>query len=188
MTRVGIRRSEFAWWITQRWLAVEYWFSHREWHFPCLSGFGVAACDIYLVNPLPLQVCNFCRKKGATVGCEKPACRRSYHFFCALCDDAAVETDQAKGIYRYCTAPVSPGCHCQQEGPHWVGLRGLLGRERSSPLLKWCLIPCLQTVGEMFHRKTSLQLEGICLVLEPVTSLRGNKGKTERVSLYWLYN
>ncbi|NXY34292.1 PHF11 protein, partial [Pomatorhinus ruficollis] len=46
-------------------------------------------------------VCNFCRKKGATVGCEERACRRSYHFFCALCDDAAVETDQASGVYRY---------------------------------------------------------------------------------------
>ncbi|NWV53117.1 PHF11 protein, partial [Daphoenositta chrysoptera] len=45
-------------------------------------------------------VCNFCRKKGATVGCEERACRRSYHFFCALCDDAAVETDQANGVYR----------------------------------------------------------------------------------------
>ncbi|NWT58701.1 PHF11 protein, partial [Erythrocercus mccallii] len=48
-------------------------------------------------------VCNFCRKKGATVGCEERACRRSYHFYCALCDDAAVETDEANGIYRYLT-------------------------------------------------------------------------------------
>ncbi|NXR99242.1 PHF11 protein, partial [Oxylabes madagascariensis] len=48
-------------------------------------------------------VCNFCRKKGATVGCEERACRRSYHFFCALCDDAAVETDEVNGIYRYLT-------------------------------------------------------------------------------------
>ncbi|NWS95921.1 PHF11 protein, partial [Mionectes macconnelli] len=46
-------------------------------------------------------VCNFCRKKGATVGCEERACRRSYHYFCALCDDAAIETDQVKGVYRY---------------------------------------------------------------------------------------
>ncbi|NXP98882.1 PHF11 protein, partial [Vidua macroura] len=45
-------------------------------------------------------VCSFCRKKGATVGCEERACRRSYHFFCALCDDAAVETDEVKGVYR----------------------------------------------------------------------------------------
>ncbi|NXP36519.1 PHF11 protein, partial [Leiothrix lutea] len=49
-------------------------------------------------------VCNFCRKKGATVGCEERACRRSYHYFCALCDDAAVETDQANGVYRLCSS------------------------------------------------------------------------------------
>ncbi|NWR89825.1 PHF11 protein, partial [Furnarius figulus] len=48
-------------------------------------------------------VCNFCRKKGATVGCEERACRRSYHYFCALCDDAAIETDQVNGVYRYLT-------------------------------------------------------------------------------------
>ncbi|NXO42548.1 PHF11 protein, partial [Locustella ochotensis] len=50
-------------------------------------------------------VCSFCRKKGATVGCEERACRRSYHFFCALCDDAAVETDPVKGVYRYLAQP-----------------------------------------------------------------------------------
>ncbi|KFO05068.1 PHD finger protein 11, partial [Balearica regulorum gibbericeps] len=48
-------------------------------------------------------VCNFCRKKGATVGCEERACRRSYHYFCALCDDAAIETDEVNGVYRYRT-------------------------------------------------------------------------------------
>ncbi|NXD68488.1 PHF11 protein, partial [Eolophus roseicapillus] len=48
-------------------------------------------------------VCNFCHKKGATVGCEERACRRSYHYFCALCDDAATETDEVNGIYRYLT-------------------------------------------------------------------------------------
>lgn len=68
---------------------------------PCVAGFAVAACDIYLVNPLLLQMCSFCQKKGATVGCEERACRRSYHYFCALCDDAAVEIDQVNGVYRY---------------------------------------------------------------------------------------
>ncbi|NWV66694.1 PHF11 protein, partial [Malurus elegans] len=88
-------------------------------------------------------VCNFCRKKGATVGCEERACRRSYHFFCALCDDAAVETDQVNGVYRYLTKcllllPASGGC--QQVGLHCVGFKGFLGKEISSPLLKGCLI------------------------------------------------
>ncbi|NXH43756.1 PHF11 protein, partial [Dicaeum eximium] len=76
-------------------------------------------------------VCNFCRKKGATVGCEERACRRSYHFFCALCDDAAVETDQVKGVYRYLTPvllslPASGG---QPEGLPWLGFKGFLGKQ-----------------------------------------------------------
>ncbi|XP_059696290.1 histone-lysine N-methyltransferase SETDB2 [Haemorhous mexicanus] len=53
--------------------------------------------------------CNFCHKKGATVGCEKRTCRRSYHFFCALCDDAAVETDEVNGIYRVFCPKHDPG-------------------------------------------------------------------------------
>ncbi|NXK09141.1 PHF11 protein, partial [Herpetotheres cachinnans] len=57
-------------------------------------------------------VCNFCRKKGATVGCEERACRRSYHYFCALCDDAAIETDEVNGVYRYLTKYFLTNC-CQ---------------------------------------------------------------------------
>ncbi|NXX12011.1 PHF11 protein, partial [Podargus strigoides] len=60
-------------------------------------------------------VCNFCRKKGATVGCEERACRRSYHYFCALCDDAAIETDQVNGVYRYLTKSFLTN-YCQSLG------------------------------------------------------------------------
>ncbi|XP_075775185.1 PHD finger protein 11 isoform X1 [Pelodiscus sinensis] len=54
-------------------------------------------------------MCNFCRKKGATVGCEIKNCRRSYHYFCALCDDAALETDGGQGIYRVFCPKHDPG-------------------------------------------------------------------------------
>nr|XP_025964170.1 histone-lysine N-methyltransferase SETDB2-like [Dromaius novaehollandiae] len=54
-------------------------------------------------------MCNFCRKKGATVGCEERACRRSYHYFCALCDDAAIETDEVNGVYRVFCPKHDPG-------------------------------------------------------------------------------
>ncbi|XP_074840346.1 histone-lysine N-methyltransferase SETDB2 [Carettochelys insculpta] len=54
-------------------------------------------------------MCNFCRKKGATVGCEIKNCRRSYHYFCALCDDAALETDGGQGIYRVFCPNHDPG-------------------------------------------------------------------------------
>ncbi|XP_048396807.1 uncharacterized protein LOC125457114 isoform X2 [Stegostoma tigrinum] len=49
--------------------------------------------------------CSSCRKKGATVGCEVKICRRSYHYPCAIHDEAAVIEDEAQGIYRiYCKA------------------------------------------------------------------------------------
>ncbi|XP_042634944.1 PHD finger protein 11 [Catharus ustulatus] len=54
-------------------------------------------------------MCSFCQKKGATVGCEERACRRSYHYFCALCDDAAVEIDQVNGVYRVFCPKHDPG-------------------------------------------------------------------------------
>ncbi|NXT67234.1 PHF11 protein, partial [Chaetops frenatus] len=84
-------------------------------------------------------VCNFCRKKGATVGCEERACRRSYHFFCALCDDAAVETDQVNGVYRYLTGrPLTVTASVRG-----VSNRGFLGWE--------CF--CVSTVRIDFVRK-----------------------------------
>ncbi|NXT80247.1 PHF11 protein, partial [Zapornia atra] len=75
-------------------------------------------------------MCNFCRKKGATVGCEERACRRSYHYFCALCDDAAIETDEVNGVYRYLTTyslstvrvpGVGAKQNKQREGIQWYG-------------------------------------------------------------------
>ncbi|KFZ55569.1 PHD finger protein 11, partial [Antrostomus carolinensis] len=70
-------------------------------------------------------VCNFCRKKGATVGCEERACRRSYHYFCALCDDAAIETDEVNGVYRYLTKYFLTNYSGREEQ------RGLQGSNRS---------------------------------------------------------
>ncbi|NXO94572.1 PHF11 protein, partial [Certhia brachydactyla] len=96
-------------------------------------------------------VCNFCRKKGATVGCEERACRRSYHFFCALCDDAAVQTDQVNGIYRYLTeGPLTLTaslCGCQQQGLHCLGFKGFLGKEIGSPLPQVMLDPLFANCG-----------------------------------------
>ncbi|NWY96603.1 PHF11 protein, partial [Loxia curvirostra] len=86
--------------------------------------------------------CNFCHKKGATVGCEKRTCRRSYHFFCALCDDAAVETDEVKGIYRYLT-------HCPPTVT--ASLWGVSKRDFIGWGLKECF--CVLTVQIDFVRK-----------------------------------
>ncbi|NWW65023.1 PHF11 protein, partial [Ifrita kowaldi] len=96
-------------------------------------------------------VCNFCRKKGATVGCEERACRRSYHFFCALCDDAAVETDQVNGVYRYLTEFF---CHCQHLGG--VSKRDFIAWEGAKPTLQITSVRecfCVLTVRIDFVRK-----------------------------------
>uniref|UniRef100_A0A8C7B0E3 PHD finger protein 11 n=1 Tax=Neovison vison TaxID=452646 RepID=A0A8C7B0E3_NEOVI len=44
--------------------------------------------------------CAFCRKGGATVGCDLKACNKSYHFFCAKKDDAVLQTDKSRGIFK----------------------------------------------------------------------------------------
>ncbi|XP_044105633.1 PHD finger protein 11-like isoform X2 [Neovison vison] len=44
--------------------------------------------------------CAFCRKGGATVGCDLKACNKSYHFFCAKKDNAVLQTDKSRGIFK----------------------------------------------------------------------------------------
>ncbi|XP_041115436.1 uncharacterized protein LOC121320825 isoform X3 [Polyodon spathula] len=47
--------------------------------------------------------CFRCKKSGATVGCEVKKCKRSYHFLCALKDNAKKEEDVDRGLFRiYC--------------------------------------------------------------------------------------
>lgn len=47
--------------------------------------------------------CSFCRKKGATVGCEVKTCKKSFHYPCASDAEAKIIENDAKGIYRvYC--------------------------------------------------------------------------------------
>ncbi|NXI71940.1 PHF11 protein, partial [Anseranas semipalmata] len=80
-------------------------------------------------------MCNFCRKKGATVGCEERACRRSYHYFCALCDDAAIETDEVNGVYRYLTKSFLTN-YCQEETAEENRLRILKRKNSRHKVLK----------------------------------------------------
>ncbi|NXF58369.1 PHF11 protein, partial [Ciccaba nigrolineata] len=97
-------------------------------------------------------VCNFCRKKGATVGCEERACRRSYHYFCALCDDAAIETDEVNGVYRYLTKYfLTIVLVVVFSGP----LLARLGRQRT-PVLSVLAGP--HRVGEEMAEENSLQM------------------------------
>ncbi|XP_066497476.1 histone-lysine N-methyltransferase 2D isoform X2 [Hoplias malabaricus] len=43
--------------------------------------------------------CSFCKKRGATVGCELPSCHRSYHYPCAVKDNSRTVEKQSKGTY-----------------------------------------------------------------------------------------
>ncbi|KFQ77206.1 PHD finger protein 11, partial [Phaethon lepturus] len=105
-------------------------------------------------------VCNFCRKKGATVGCEERACRRSYHYFCALCDDAAIETDEVNGVYRYLTKYFLTHCQGFEINTNTANkkLRGYrifhCGRS-CLPLCNFCIRVwfCVSTVRIDFLRK-----------------------------------
>ncbi|XP_015998603.2 PHD finger protein 11 isoform X4 [Rousettus aegyptiacus] len=51
--------------------------------------------------------CTFCRKRGATVGCDEKSCSKNYHFFCAK-NDRAVLQSGSEGIYKV---------FCQQHDP-----------------------------------------------------------------------
>ncbi|KFQ74274.1 PHD finger protein 11, partial [Phoenicopterus ruber ruber] len=109
-------------------------------------------------------MCNFCRKKGATVGCEERACRRSYHYFCARCDDAAIETDEVNGVYRYLTKYFLTN-YCQNFGGgvrkrdlKIVWFLKFFKKEVCSPLLKAYKVEltvwfCVLTVRIDFLRK-----------------------------------
>ncbi|XP_072370340.1 uncharacterized protein [Scyliorhinus torazame] len=43
--------------------------------------------------------CSLCRRKGASVGCEVKSCRRSYHYPCAIDDNAAALPNEDRGTY-----------------------------------------------------------------------------------------
>ncbi|XP_058526761.1 histone-lysine N-methyltransferase SETDB2 isoform X2 [Ochotona princeps] len=52
--------------------------------------------------------CTHCHKRGATAGCDLKSCSKNYHFFCAKTDNAFVQNDRVKGIYKVL---------CQQHAP-----------------------------------------------------------------------
>uniref|UniRef100_A0AAQ6APJ1 PHD-type domain-containing protein n=1 Tax=Amphiprion ocellaris TaxID=80972 RepID=A0AAQ6APJ1_AMPOC len=48
-------------------------------------------------------LCHYCKKKGATAGCEVKRCKKSYHYPCAVKDGAKTIEDEQNGCYGlYC--------------------------------------------------------------------------------------
>ncbi|XP_041128622.1 uncharacterized protein LOC121328159 isoform X4 [Polyodon spathula] len=67
-----------------------------------LAGFSVEGVKKEINRGRKLH-CFSCKKSGATVGCEVKKCKRSYHFLCALNDNAKKEEDLDRGWFRiYC--------------------------------------------------------------------------------------
>ncbi|KAK1167968.1 hypothetical protein AOXY_G10777 [Acipenser oxyrinchus oxyrinchus] len=67
-----------------------------------LAGFSVEDVKKEINRGRKLH-CFRCKKSGATVGCEVKKCKRSYHFLCALNDNAEKEEDMDRGLFRiYC--------------------------------------------------------------------------------------
>lgn len=67
--------------------------------------FGFSAEDVLdevkRGNKLP---CHYCKKKGATAGCEVKRCKKSYHYPCAIQDGAKTDEDADNGRYvLYCS-------------------------------------------------------------------------------------
>ncbi|KAG8124561.1 hypothetical protein E2320_019964 [Naja naja] len=93
-------------------------------------------------------VCNFCHKRGATVGCEVKHCRRSYHYFCALHDDASVETDETEGLYRlFCQNHVQKSSSWDENSEKTMPL---LVMESSSATTKMVMKLPFQCLSESF--------------------------------------
>lgn len=48
-------------------------------------------------------ICSWCKKKGATAGCEVKRCKKSYHYPCAVQEGAEMVEDHEREIYGlYC--------------------------------------------------------------------------------------
>ncbi|XP_017324793.1 uncharacterized protein phf11 isoform X2 [Ictalurus punctatus] len=53
--------------------------------------------------------CAYCKRKGATAGCEVKSCKRSYHYPCAQKARALPEEDQSNGTFTL---------YCEKHNPH----------------------------------------------------------------------
>ncbi|XP_049340566.1 histone-lysine N-methyltransferase 2D isoform X2 [Astyanax mexicanus] len=70
--------------------------------FDDLCGFDVEDVKAECSRGKKLK-CHYCKKNGATVGCEEKKCKRSYHYPCAIADRARCVEEKSKGLYMlYC--------------------------------------------------------------------------------------
>ncbi|XP_033842597.2 PHD finger protein 6 [Periophthalmus magnuspinnatus] len=82
--------------------------------------FGFSAKDVLSEQQRGRRLsCSKCKKKGATVGCETKACKKSYHYPCAIQAKAQTFEDQVNGKFGlHCV-------HCQKTQSHASSEEGL---------------------------------------------------------------
>ncbi|XP_036596585.1 PHD finger protein 6-like [Trichosurus vulpecula] len=75
----------------------------------CLGGFSIEDIQNEMKRGTKLM-CSLCHCPGATIGCDVKTCHRTYHYLCALRDNAQMQEEPSQGIYMlYCRKHKKPG-------------------------------------------------------------------------------
>ncbi|XP_006837761.1 PREDICTED: PHD finger protein 11 [Chrysochloris asiatica] len=90
--------------------------------------------------------CTVCKERGATVGCDRKQCAKTYHYFCAKNDHALLHTDVSKGIYKVFCKEHAPKLPVITENGKFSGMK----RKREK---KKCLTTDIQQPDAMTCNK-----------------------------------
>ncbi|XP_031149813.1 uncharacterized protein phf11 isoform X2 [Sander lucioperca] len=123
-------------------------------------------------------ICNFCKLKGATAGCEVRRCKRSYHYPCAVQDKAKIVEDADRGEF---------GLYCYNHYPQTQENNGSINGSPSSSTKsrtsktpseagsskKYCLA-CEKAEGNISLESSSSSIVMLCCDKHPPASHRRN--------------
>lgn len=62
-----------------------------------------------------VQLCFYCKKKGASIGCCKPQCRKSFHLHCGIQNECTVEFLKYKSFCNNHVVTAAIGTHNNEE-------------------------------------------------------------------------
>ncbi|KAG8144665.1 hypothetical protein E2320_013133 [Naja naja] len=63
-----------------------------------LGGFSIEDVQKEIKRGTKLK-CSLCHRPGATIGCDVKTCHKTYHYYCALHDQAQIREKPSQGIY-----------------------------------------------------------------------------------------
>ncbi|XP_035183627.1 G2/M phase-specific E3 ubiquitin-protein ligase [Oxyura jamaicensis] len=101
------------------------------------------------VNRAAKLKCNICRKKGASIGCVAPKCKRSYHFPCGLRKECIFQFMEDFRSYCWEHKPVQIFSDKESRGPSQCTI--CLDLVEHLPLYSVLKSPCCKNAW--FHRK-----------------------------------